>query len=144
LLRQKVIVLVAVLAIACLVPIPYLAAPRWEVSVVGEDGKPLSGISVRLVYQNYPAERREHEITLATDEHGHVLFPAQFQKASLVQRASYALWSLNASPRASYGRQAFVFAFSSALGGNETNELWRGSPASMESKIVAKGIGMDW
>jgi len=141
--RQKVIVLVAVLAIACMVPIPYLAAPRWEVSVVGEDGKPLSGISVGLVYQNYPAERNEHEITLATDEHGHALFPAQFQKASIVQRACYVLWSLNAGPRASYGRQAFVVAFRNALG-NETTELWRGSPASMESKIVARRIDVDW
>ena len=112
---------------------------------MGEDGKPLSGISVRLVYQNYPAERKEREITLATDEHGHVLFPAQFGKASLVQRACYALWSLNAGPRTSYGRHAFVFAFSSDLGGNEPNgELWRGSPVSMESKIVAKRIRWDW
>jgi len=115
---------------------------------VREDSKPLSGISVRLVYQNYPAEREGHEITLTTDEQGRVLFPAQLQKASVAQRIAYALASPKNSARVSYGRRAFVFAFSSKLGGDATSDKdlpnWAGSPASMKSTIVAKRFGMEW
>ena len=72
-------VVIGVLLIAGLIPMPYMAAPRWDVSVVTEDGKPLSGVDVRLVYENYSAEDEDQEITLTTDENSHVLFPEQFQ-----------------------------------------------------------------
>ena len=100
------------------------------------------GVLVIASLSGLPTEPRSHEITLTADEHGHVLFPAQFQKTSLVQRVGYALSSLNGGFRAGYGRHAFVFAFSSALEGNDTNgeriTNWTGSPASMESKMVAQ------
>jgi hypothetical protein len=72
---------------------PHLASPRWDVWVVTNDGEALAGINVRLVYQNYSAEGRAHEVTLKTDEKGRVLFPAQYGHASLLQRLVYTLSS---------------------------------------------------
>jgi hypothetical protein len=59
----------------------------------GKDGKPIPGVEVRLVYENYSAEDGDHEITLTTDENGHVLFPEQFQKSSFVRSMFYTLSS---------------------------------------------------
>ena len=118
-----------------------MAAPRWDVSVVAGDGTPLSGVEVRLVYENYSAEDEDHEVTLTTDENGDVLFPEQLQKASLVRRIFYTLSSARAGVHASFGRHAYVFAFDDkghrgyATSGEYVTD-WRGFPASMKSRIV--------
>jgi hypothetical protein len=132
---------IGVLLIVGLIPISYEASPRWDVSVVAEDGHPLPGVNVRLVYQNYSAEDEGHEITLATDENGHVLFPEQFQKSSFARRIFYTLSSARAGVHASFGRHAYVFAFDGK--GHEGNAAngeyitnWLGFPPSVKSKII--------
>jgi hypothetical protein len=45
----------AFVAIA-LIPIPYLASPRWQVWVVDGSSAPVEGMTVRMVYQNYSTE----------------------------------------------------------------------------------------
>ena len=62
-----------VLLIVVMWPTSYMASPRWEVWVVKDDGQPIPQINVRLVYQNYSAEGESHEVTLRTDENGHVV-----------------------------------------------------------------------
>ena len=141
-LRPLIIaIVIGVLLAASLLPTTYMASPRWEVWVVAEDGKPLPGINVRLVYKNYSAEDKDHEVTLITDQNGHVLFPAQFQKASLVRRVLYTLWSARGGVHSSFGRHAYVLAFGKSYQGSATSGKyvtdWRGSPPSMESRIVA-------
>jgi hypothetical protein len=135
-------VVVGVLLIAGLLPKPYMASPRWEVWVVTENNEPLPGINVRLVYKNYSAEDQSHEITMTTDENGHVLFPPQHESASLFRRVFCTLSSATAGVHASFGRHAYVFAFGNgyegtAISGKYVTD-WRGFPASMESTIVAK------
>jgi len=122
-------------------PTNYLACPRWEVWVVDDNGEPLRHVNVRLVYQNYSAEGTSHELTLAADEKGHVLFPKQYEKACIFQRLFYTASSAMAGVHASFGRHAYVFAFGggyegSAVTGDYVAD-WRGSPDSMTSKIVA-------
>ena len=136
----------AVLLIIGAWPISYLASPRWEVWVLTVDGLPLPQTNVRLVYQNYSAESKTHEVTLKTDEDGHIVFPQQYEKASILQRVFYAMVSATAGVHASFGRHAHVFASgggyegSAVTGGYLTD--WRGSPDSMQSRIVAKPVGM--
>ena len=55
-LRPGVGIVAAVLLIIAFWPMRHLAAPRWSVVVVTDDGQPLANINVRLVYQNYSAE----------------------------------------------------------------------------------------
>jgi hypothetical protein len=140
-LRWGVFAVMGVLLVAGLIPTSYMASPRWDVSVVGEDGKPLSGVAVQLVYQNYSAEDQDHEITLTTDENGHVLFPEQSQKSSFARRVFYTLSSARAGVHASFGKHAYVFAFDdkghegSAINGKYVTD-WQGFPSSMKSRIV--------
>jgi hypothetical protein len=135
-------VVTGALFIAGFLPTPYLASPRWEVWVVAEDSKPLPGINVRLVYENYSAENQSHEITMKTDESGHVLFPPEFQSASLFRRVFHTASSARAGVHASFGRHAYVFAFGGGYDGDVVSGNyitdWHGSPGTMESRIVAK------
>ena len=137
---------VGIIAFAVLIvgawPTSYLASPRWEVWVVDDSGGALSHVNVRLVYQNYSAEGRSHELTLTADENGHVLFPKQYERASIFRRLFYTASSAMAGVHASFGRHAYVFAFGSGYEGSATTlnyvTDWDGSPDSMTSKIVAK------
>jgi len=137
-----VAVIGAALLLVGLLPIRYLASPRWDVWVVQDTGHPVSGIDVRLTYQDYSAEGQGHELTTITDETGHALFPPQYRRASLLQRIFYTLSSATAGVHASFGRHAYVFAFG---GGHEGDAVsgkyvtdWQGVPDTMESKIVLK------
>jgi hypothetical protein len=126
-------------------PTTYLASPRWDVWVVTEDGRPISDINVALYYANYSAEGESHSAVLWTDGQGHVLFPANYAKASLYRRVFYTISSAGAGVHASFGRHASVFAYGNGYEGFPVNcqyvEDWRGSPDSMQSKIIATRPG---
>jgi hypothetical protein len=143
--RRVVVGLASVLLIISLLPIRYLASPRWDVWVATDEGKPRAGISVRLVYQNYSAEGQSHEVTLRTDENGRVLFPVQYGRASLLQRLVYTVSSAAAGVHASFGRHAYIFAFGDGYEGTAVTGKyvtdWRGTPESMESRIVVRKAG---
>ena len=121
-------------------PTPYLASPRWDVVVVDGAGQPLEGMSVRLSFQNYSAEGTSHEITFTTDKSGHAVFEPQRRRATLIQRSYYTASSAMAGVHASFGPHAGVFAFGNGLEGDAVAGGyvvdWRGSPASMQSRIV--------
>ena len=107
-----------------------------------EAGKPLAGLSVRLDYENYSAESDSHEITLVTDPSGHVTFPSQYGKASLIRRAFYTSVSAMGGAHASFGNHAFVFVFGNGFDGDTGTGAyitdWTGSPTEMASSIVAR------
>jgi hypothetical protein len=140
--RRVIAVIVGVLFVVGALPIRYLASPRWEIWVVANDNKPLPGINVRLVYQNFSTEDQSHEITMTTDEKGHALFPLQYRKASFFQHVFYTLVSAEAGVHASFGQYAYVLAFGGGYNTLDFTDLppWRGSPVSLESTIVAKSL----
>jgi len=142
-IRWKVAVTVAcVLMVWGLWPHRYLASPRWSISVVTEDGKPLPGVNARLSYKNYSAEGESHEVTERTDERGQVLFAPNYERANGFQRAFYTISSATALAHASFGPNAFVFIFGNGYEGTVVNGGyvydWGGSPDSVESKIIAR------
>jgi hypothetical protein len=116
--------------------------PRWEVWVVDQDGRPLQGMTVRLLWHNYSAEStgdiEEHQ----TDENGYVVFPARRLAASLRDRLSVIIQSAGAGVHASFGPHASVYAFGRGLEGYAVTGPyvtdWRGSPDAMQSRIIAK------
>lgn len=136
----------AVLLVVGAWPVRYLASPRWEVWVVNDEGQPITQVYVRLVYKNYSAEGESHEFTLTTDQSGHVLFPQRYESACIFQRVIYTMSSAMAGVHASFGRHAYVFVFGRGYEGSplEGKYLidWRGSPDSMQSRIVAKHVRM--
>src|SRR5215469_5425763 len=145
LFRRVVFVGVAVLIILGFLPRSYLASPRWDVWVVADNGQPLADVNVVLSYQNYSAEDSGHSVISMTDEKGHLQFSPNYERASFFQKVFYTLSSARALVHASFGRHAHVFAYGpgytgSAVSGKYVTD-WRGSPDSMESRIIAKQVG---
>ncbi len=130
---------VAILVIA-FIPIKSLEAPTWDVWVTDESGVALQGVLVRESHTNYSAEFQGGEESLTTDQAGHVRFEPQILRASPLKRLIVTASSAMAGVHASFGPNAYVFAFADGLEGdsvvNGVVETWRGSPDTMKSRIV--------
>ncbi len=132
---------VALIALS-LIPIPYLAAPEWHVTVVDEFGAPISGMTVRLSWKNYSTESEGHEEDRVTDSDGSVAFPARKGWASSLQRLWFSSLMATSLAHASFGPHATVFAFGqdregSAINGGKITD-WTGKPVEMRSEIIAQ------
>jgi hypothetical protein len=73
---RVVLVAVAALALAiALIPLPQTVAPDWTITTLDASRKPLTGITVREVWQQYSLEHSSHEEDLLTNIKGEVHFP---------------------------------------------------------------------
>lgn len=142
--KVPIAVFVAVLSLAAFLPIPYDAAPAWDVWVVDETDRPLEGMKVRLSFQNYSAETEHHELDAITNKQGRVSFPSQRASASIPRFMLYSARSAASGVHASFGRHASVFAFGHGRAGSATADDvvtdWTGSPPEMKSRIVARQL----
>lgn len=141
---KSILAVIAVGGLLISLPIPSksLDAPTWDVWIVDQAGNPVTGINVRESYRNYSAENDGHEETQVTDLSGHVHFEAKTLRSSLLMRVLVTLASTTAGVHASFGPNAWVFAFGNGLEGNDVRNGyvydWTGSPAKVTSRIVAK------
>ena len=115
--------------------------PTWTVTVVDKSDRPVSGLTVRLSYQDYSAESESHEVDKITDQRGSVTFSGQKLHASLFRRCYYTLLSARAGVHASFGPYASVIAFGDGWEGSAVDAkgnvlFWRGKPMRMGSRIV--------
>lgn len=140
--RRLVGIVIGTLLIISLIPMRYLASPRWEAWIVTKNSEALPGMRVALEFRNWSAEDHSHIVELTTDENGHVLFSPNYERASFVQEVYYTLLSAKAGVHASFGRHASLFAYGRGYQGwpvsGEYVTDWRGYPASMKSRIVAE------
>ena len=123
-----------------MIPVRTLSCPAWEVQVVDKDGHPVSGMTVRLSYQNYSAESQSHEVDAITDQQGHASFEAHSIRASVATRTLAILSSARDGVHADFGPHAYVYAFGRGLGGDPIDKHgyivnWTGSPSRVESRI---------
>jgi hypothetical protein len=103
------------------------------------DMLPISGVTVRVSFENYYAEDQSHEID--TNSKGVARFPGQRLYASVARRCYYTLMAARAGVHASFGPYASAVAFgngteASALDSNGNVLFWRGEPSHIESRIV--------
>jgi hypothetical protein len=131
--------IVAILVASLFVPVPYLAAPKWEVVVVDGAGKALEGMTVRSVDQNYSTESVSHEADHKTDSNGQTSFPAHWSSASMARRVIFTVASATAGVHASFGRHATIFAFGKRLEGSAVSGRhimdWTGAPEEVRTRI---------
>jgi hypothetical protein len=131
--------------VALLIPIPYLAAPVWQVAVFDGAGVALEGMTVRRLYKNYAAEAEGHEDYQTTGRQGRANFAAKWSSASIARRCIFSAFSALAGVPASFGRNAYVLAFGNgregyAVSGGHVFD-WAGKPAQMDSRITAAPPG---
>jgi len=142
--RQKVATAVLAALSLLLIPVPYLACPQWTVTVTDEAGRPLSGMLVRLNYENYSVENISHEVDFYTGEKGQVAFPSERRFASLLRRCWFTTLSAAAFVHASFGPTAYVNAFGMGREGSAVSDglvyVWKGHPDRLNTTIIATVI----
>lgn len=108
--------------------------------VVDENDTPVSGIAVRLSYENYSAEDTAHQETTISDVNGNVHFQKHQHWTILLKRIFYTAKSANAFVHASFGPQATVFAFGNGMEGEVVFGgyiyFWQGKPDKLTSTII--------
>lgn len=142
---RKVLWIAATLAIVvglAFVPLRSRECPSWGVWVTDQSGRPAPGVTVRLTYQNYSAERESHEIDAITDAQGHARFDSRILSISLGRRIAMMLWSATAGVHSSFGPHASISAFGDGASGFAIDEQrnvvvdWTGKSDHMESRII--------
>ncbi len=125
-----------VVALLLLFPFPKLAYPDWDVFLVDEMARPLSGAAVTMKYRNCLAERTMHEETKFTAADGHVRFNRRYHWTT-------ALFYLINTPREvssgfhfCAGRYAFVEPqMPNRSFGGETY-MWLGSGTKVQTRYL--------
>ena len=143
-MRKLAAALLALVAVVGFYPVSYSVCPTWNVTVLDESGKPLSGMTVRRSCNDY-STRTHLEEDRVTDQYGRASF-----NAKRLRVARFIRWGENIGNvvsqgvHASFGCHSYVFTFGRGLEGSPVRdgyvEVWRGSPEHMESRIVARRV----
>jgi hypothetical protein len=119
----------------------YVVVPAWKVQVVNQDDKPMPGVLVRQVWQDYDVEEEGHEQDKRSDENGYVSFPERVIHTTPEARAmGRAKNTRKLGVHASFGPSAFVMAFNDELEGWVDYEVSKPLPTRivMRPKILPK------
>jgi hypothetical protein len=85
-LRKVFLAVGLILLAVLLIPTESLVVPTWSVVVTDTKGKPIEGINVRQVWQDYSVESRSHEEVIVTGKDGIASFPERKVSASPLTR----------------------------------------------------------
>jgi hypothetical protein len=127
-----------VLALCLLwVPFPHMLSPNWDVWVVDEQGNPVGGMNVRLIYQDYSLESVDHEEIRVADPRGHVRFDAKSTTSTVAAHIAGIIRSFSQTGfHAGFGRDAFVVVFGKGRREARYMSPWHGWSSNKESRIV--------
>jgi len=84
--RKTLVAVAAVILITAFVPIPQIVAPDWTITTLDAARKPLTGVTVREIWQQYSVEDSSHEEDRLTDASGQVRFPRRTYWVSMGMR----------------------------------------------------------
>ena len=98
--RTKILAGTAVLLCVLVYPFEVIVAPEWDVSVVDENGKPLTGAYV-LEFANQGTLETHYEQAICSDKNGEAHFARQTVRASVLTRISKFI--SNFGPHSSFG-----------------------------------------
>ena len=108
--KKRLWVFLLVMAVVLFYPFKSTVVPSQRVLVVTEDWRPIQGVRVRQIWQNYSVEAVGHEEDAPTDENGRVFFPRRTVRASLLWRAVRPIVNiLTQGVHASFGVQTDMF-----------------------------------
>jgi hypothetical protein len=124
---------ILVLAVVLLYPFKSTVVPEQNVLVVTEDWRPIQGIEVRQIWQNYSLEADGHEEGVRTDESGRVTLPHRTIRASVLRRIVHPAWNiLRQGVHASFGVHTDLLV----LGDVKENQLGQQAVKAKPGDIV--------
>src|SRR5947209_4423183 len=110
--RTKIVILAAVALASTFIPLPRIVAPDWTITTLDPARRPLIGITVREVWQQYSVEDSSHEEDRLTDINGEVNFPRRTYWTSIGGRFfGCTRQIISAGVHASCGPHSFLVAF---------------------------------
>jgi hypothetical protein len=111
--RIKIVCVAAGLVLASgLIPVPQIVAPDWTITTLDAARRPLTGITVRQVWQQYSLEGSSHEEDRLTDGRGEVHFPRRTEWTSIAGRLFGCARQISgAGVHASCGPHSYLVAF---------------------------------
>jgi len=108
--RKRLWAFLFMVAIVLLCPFRSTVVPEQKVLVVTEGWRPIPGVRVRQIWQNYSVEVVGHEEDIPTDENGRVSFPRRTVRANLLWRVVRPILNiLSQGVHASFGVQTDMF-----------------------------------
>jgi hypothetical protein len=101
-----------ILLAALLISTESLVVPTWSVEVIDINGKPIEGINVRQVWQDYSVELQSHEEVIVTGKNGKASFPERKVAASTLARILGPIGNvLNTGVHASFGPSSWLIVW---------------------------------
>ncbi len=85
-MKRVLPILAAVLIVVAFIPMDHTVSKNWNVTVADELGKPVGGVRVTEVWQNYSLEKASHQEEVATHVDGTAFFPKRTIPSSFAQR----------------------------------------------------------
>lgn len=114
--RSKIAAVAAVILVPAFIPLPQTVAPAWTIDTLDAARRPLVGITVREVWQQYSLEDSSHEEDRLTDAHGKVQFPRRTYSASIGSRFLGCVGQVaSGGVHGSCGPHSFLVAFGNGI-----------------------------
>ena len=114
--RSKIIASAAVILVAAFIPLPQTVAPAWTITTLDAARRPLTGVTVREVWQQYSLEDSSQEEDRLTDANGKVQFPRRTYWTNLGSRFLGCVRQVGrGGVHASCGPHSFLVAFGNGI-----------------------------
>jgi hypothetical protein len=105
-----------VILVAALIPLPQTVAPAWTITTLDAARRPLTGVTVREVWQQYSVEDSSHEEDRLTDANGKVQFPRRIYWTNVGSRFLGCVRQVgSAGVHASCGPHSILVAFGNGI-----------------------------
>jgi hypothetical protein len=126
----------AVLVLAALfIPMPQIVAPDWTVTTLDATHRPLKGITVREVWQQYSLENSSHEEDRLTDDKGEARFPRRQKWTSVVARFfGCARQVVSGGVHGSCGPRSYLVAFGKGVDTMDWADIGQQNGTTMPSQ----------
>jgi hypothetical protein len=110
--RTTIVILAAAIVASAFIPLPRTVAPDWTITTLDAARRPLTGITVREVWQQYSVEDSDHEEDRLTDIKGEVHFPRRIYWTSIADRFFGCVRQIiSTGVHASCGPHSYLVAF---------------------------------
>jgi hypothetical protein len=131
--RIKIVYVAAAVVLASiLIPVSQTVAPAWTITTLDSTHRPLSGVTVREVWQQYSLEDSSHEEDRLTDERGEVHFPRRKQRSSFLGRSLGCARQIGSTGvHASCGADSHLVAFGQGIDTMDWEDLGQENGTTM-------------
>ena len=116
--KPKIIIILSAAAVLVLAFFPFeqTVAPEWAVTTLDASRRPMAGITVREVWQQYSLENSPHEEDRLTDTNGQAHFPRRTYRSNFATRFVSCMRQIGGlGVHASCGPKSYLVAFGTGV-----------------------------